>query len=414
MDDAETRATVTKLHTLLRPYILRRLKADVEKQLPGKFEHIVYCRLAKRQRLLYDEFMSRASTKETLASNNVLSIVACLMQLRKVCNHPDLFESRPIVTSFAMTRSAVAEYEIKELLVRRKLLHSDPLDNIDLDACGLHFILHEGVSSIAARERRFLDASSRFPLITELPNERPPTDTHTMEGYRRHWEYQQQAATVARWRLISVVNRPRCSYLPVYSRGKLTAAQQLYRPLAPLPIVETDRKHHFDQSTIVPTMVSSYAQRAEAIESTISRFAFATPTVVALDLPARAIPEADPVLHSGIQWDTDFDILHKSSIKLQIQFPDAALLQYDCGKLQELARLLQERKAGGHKVLIFTQMTKVLDVLEMFLSFNGFRYLRLDGSTKTEERPRLTERFNVDPRIFAFISSSRAGGIGIK
>lgn len=70
MDD-QTKITVNKLQTLLRPYLLRRLKRDVEQQLPAKVEHIVKCRLSKRQRFLYDEFMSRSDTKATLASGNL-------------------------------------------------------------------------------------------------------------------------------------------------------------------------------------------------------------------------------------------------------------------------------------------------------------------------------------------------------
>ena len=72
--DEETRNTVARLHQVLRPYLLRRLKKDVEKQMPGKYEHIVYCRLSKRQRFLYDDFMSRAKTKETLASGKFVTI----------------------------------------------------------------------------------------------------------------------------------------------------------------------------------------------------------------------------------------------------------------------------------------------------------------------------------------------------
>ena len=44
---------------VLRPFLLRRLKTEVEKQLPKKYEHAIMCRLSKRQRYLYDEFMSR-------------------------------------------------------------------------------------------------------------------------------------------------------------------------------------------------------------------------------------------------------------------------------------------------------------------------------------------------------------------
>ena len=83
-------------------------------------------------------------------------------------------------------------------------------------------------------------------------------------------------------------------------------------------------------------------------------------------------------------------------------------------ELNLLARLLHERKAGGHRVLIFTQMTRILDILEMFLNYHGYLYLRLDGATKIEDRQYITERFNVDERIFAFIASSRSGGVGIK
>jgi helicase SWR1 len=58
-------------------------------------------------------------------------------------------------------------------------------------------------------------------------------------------------------------------------------------------------------------------------------------------------------------------------------------------------------------------MTKVLDILEQFLNIHGYRYLRLDGATKIEQRQILTDRFNNDPRILVFILSSRSGGLGI-
>jgi len=58
-------------------------------------------------------------------------------------------------------------------------------------------------------------------------------------------------------------------------------------------------------------------------------------------------------------------------------------------------------------------MTKVLDILEQFLNIHGHRYLRLDGATKIEQRQILTDRFNNDDRILAFILSSRSGGLGI-
>lgn len=80
---------------------------------------------------------------------------------------------------------------------------------------------------------------------------------------------------------------------------------------------------------------------------------------------------------------------------------------------QELAELLARLKAGRHKALIFTQMAKMLDVLEVFLNLHGYTYLRLDGTTRPEQRQILMQRFNSNPKIFVFILSTRSGGVGM-
>ena len=152
------------------------------------------------------------------------------------------------------------------------------------------------------------------------------------------------------------------------------------------------------------------ADRTSSSRDLVERFAIIPPNAVARDLSGHALPSLDH--HPEIKEER-FDTLHHAATKLQIAFPDASLLQYDCGKLQKLYEMLRDLKANGHRVLIFTQMTRVLDILEIFLSFNGHRYLRLDGSTKIEDRQVITERFNSDARIFCFIASSRSGGVGI-
>src|SRR5262249_8525526 len=94
------------------------------------------------------------------------------------------------------------------------------------------------------------------------------------------------------------------------------------------------------------------------------------------------------------------DIFRAPWVRTQVYFPDKRLLQWDCGKLQKLDRLLRELRPAGHRVLLFTQMTRMLDILEAFLNIYDYPYLRLDGSTKPDERQRLMERFNNDKRIF--------------
>lgn len=408
--DEETQERVRKLHTVLRPYLMRRLKSDVEKELPSKYEHIVTCRLSKRQRFLYDEFMSRAATRESLASGLYHRIANVLMQLRKVCNHPDLFEVRPIVTSFAMPRSATANFEVKEFLIRRRWLQNQD-EQVNLELLGLAFLQHQGKSMMQARSTRSLDASRL--LVSELPGEPPPPDTRNIEGYKQHIAYQRRLAAFRQWTHIAYVNNLRCIASPVYGLETITAVRRLSTPLTYTD--KTPAITYLEQSDIIPKLVKSFEQQARELIPIIGHFAFVTPAVVAKDMAAIALSDYESQIFELQRSNPSImEILHPTSVKLQIAFPDASLVQYDCGKLQELAILLREKAAGRHRVLIFTQMTKVLDILEIFLNFHGYRYLRLDGATKIEDRQYITERFNNDPRIFAFIASSRSGGVGIK
>ena len=108
-----------------------------------------------------------------------------------------------------------------------------------------------------------------------------------------------------------------------------------------------------------------------------------------------------------------FQACHVSRMMRRVLFPDKWLVQYDSGKLQALDKLLHKLKSEGHRCLIFTQMSKMLNVLENFMCLHGHTYFRLDGSTGVEKRQSLTERFNRDKKIFSFILSTRSGGLGI-
>ena len=89
------------------------------------------------------------------------------------------------------------------------------------------------------------------------------------------------------------------------------------------------------------------------------------------------------------------------------------MFKVDNGKLQVLDRLLRQLQSEGHRCLIFTQMTKVLDILERFLNLYSYSYVRLDGTTKPDQRQILMQRFNADSKLYAFILSTRSGGFGI-
>ncbi|CAN1336242.1 Protein CHROMATIN REMODELING 19 [Linum perenne] len=82
-------------------------------------------------------------------------------------------------------------------------------------------------------------------------------------------------------------------------------------------------------------------------------------------------------------------------------------------KCRVLAELLPSLQEGGHRVLIFSQWTSMLDILEWTLDVIGVAYRRLDGSTQVTDRQTIVDNFNNDKSIFACLLSTRAGGQGL-
>ncbi|XP_073979169.1 ATP-dependent helicase brm-like isoform X2 [Rhodnius prolixus] len=84
------------------------------------------------------------------------------------------------------------------------------------------------------------------------------------------------------------------------------------------------------------------------------------------------------------------------------------------GKFELLDRILPKLKATNHRVLLFCQMTQLMTIMEDYLNWRGFLYLRLDGTTKSEDRGDLLKKFNnPESEFFIFLLSTRAGGLGL-
>ncbi|XP_014852938.1 PREDICTED: chromodomain-helicase-DNA-binding protein 3-like isoform X4 [Poecilia mexicana] len=84
------------------------------------------------------------------------------------------------------------------------------------------------------------------------------------------------------------------------------------------------------------------------------------------------------------------------------------------GKLTLLQKMLRKLKDQGHRVLVFSQMTKMLDLLEDFLDYEGYKYERIDGGITGALRQEAIDRFNAPGACqFCFLLSTRAGGLGI-
>ncbi|KAL8815489.1 MAG: hypothetical protein Q9223_005370 [Gallowayella weberi] len=90
------------------------------------------------------------------------------------------------------------------------------------------------------------------------------------------------------------------------------------------------------------------------------------------------------------------------------------LLWRTAGKFELLDRVMPKFQATGHRVLMFFQMTQIMNIMEDFLRLRGMQYLRLDGGTKSDDRSELLAQFNApNSPYFCFLLSTRAGGLGL-
>ncbi|KAL5741842.1 hypothetical protein ACOSP7_028574 [Xanthoceras sorbifolium] len=416
---------VDRLHNVLRPFILRRLKRDVEKQLPMKQEHVIYCRLSKRQRNLYEDFIASSETQTTLASANFFGMISVIMQLRKVCNHPDLFEGRPIVSSFDM-----GGIDIQLSSSVCSILSHGPFSMVNLK--GLGFIFTHLDFSMTSWESDEVKAIATPPsLIKEradlvhlkeigpiLKHQNKLHGTNIFEEIQkaileeRLKEAKDRATSIAWW------NSLRCQRKPVYSTT-LRELLTIKHPVSDIHRQKADRLS-YTYSSKLAEIVLSPVERFQKMIDLVESFMFAIPAARAPAPFCWCSKSCSSVFLHPTYKEKCSEVLlpllspiRPAIVRRQVYFPDRRLIQFDCGKLQELAILLRKLKSEGHRALIFTQMTKMLDVLEAFINLYGYTYMRLDGSTQPEERQTLMQRFNTNPKIFLFILSTRSGGVGI-
>lgn len=83
------------------------------------------------------------------------------------------------------------------------------------------------------------------------------------------------------------------------------------------------------------------------------------------------------------------------------------------GKVEEVRKVLEEMKVKGDRVLLFSQFTQMLDILELVLTDLDLGYLRIDGSTPVDMRQDLIDQYHQQEDIMVFLLSTKAGGFGI-
>ncbi|KAG0708995.1 SNF2 family DNA-dependent ATPase [Suillus ampliporus] len=450
-----------RLHMILKPFMLRRVKRHVQNELSEKIEVDHYVDLSSRQRALYRALLANVSVVDLLEkaanigdADSARSLMNLVMQFRKVCNHPELFERADVVAPFSFSRFGRSgplnregdfialpysthnpiEYQIPALFHQDGGLIDVPCEKPGLrtrsDCTNALF----NIWSTEWVYRSTLDdieGSPAFAFLRLLNT--TPSDVHGLQvsSFMHNWlraleeenrivedrGISSEAEFIAHAGAHPFSITPRLSLsldtaegLPHLLDISSTAWQvsNLGRPALkwfvppavapPISLYCTDR-----------TFIEHQAQLLEAPMESLA--------IYGLPQHLRDSPAVDqayntlvPALSSaGLVGSSPADQLPSSSM----QIPEAKRLIYDSAKLARLDALLQELKTGDHRVLIYFQMTRMMDLMEEYLIYRQYKYLRLDGSSKLEDRRDMVMDWQTRPDIFIFILSTRAGGLGI-
>ncbi|KAF9452648.1 hypothetical protein P691DRAFT_696592 [Macrolepiota fuliginosa MF-IS2] len=447
-----------RLHMILKPFMLRRVKRHVQNELSEKIEKDIYVDLSARQRALYSALLANVSITDLLEKANNIgdadsarSLMNLVMQFRKVCNHPELFERADVVAPYSFAQFGRSgnlaregdfvdlrysvrnpiqvnipelfyqdggfldvpceSAESKNTSVINKLCNIWSPDWItssiyDTDNSSFSFLRFLGISPAEAHSlytspliKRGLRAVEEETLLREVASYAldPGFAIHTGRDLR-------------------ILERPpmfcfdRAEGLPKLNEIAVTswndtclsrAAMQWFVPpttAPPITIYCSDRSFLERQEHLLEAPVETFALYGLPPRYRDSEEACATYRHLVPALPPIGLVGTSP--SSQIPGP-------------KMQVPEAKRLIYDSAKLARLDSLLHELKEGGHRVLVYFQMTRMMDLMEEYLIYRQYKYLRLDGSSKLEDRRDMVIDWQTRPDIFVFLLSTRAGGLGI-
>lgn len=447
-----------RLHMILKPFMLRRVKKHVQKELGDKIEEDIFCDLTYRQRAYYTNLRNQISImdlieKATIGDDNDSgTLMNLVMQFRKVCNHPDLFER-------AETRSPLAFAHFAETA---SFMREGPLINVGYSTRNL---IEYSLPRLIWREGGRLDLPGSDNAIAGTKSKL----LHTELNIWRPEYIKQHSEGNGAFSWLRFINRSpqdvfKCHRDDIFTRA--VSLSQTPCHLGRLNVVcDDDEGRQFtatellfrivdrnDRKPLAETTSEGYLRnlfnisQAVFAESSLGRMEkcgapAASAPPIEVYCPSRgAVNERENLLFNvpmrralyGPAGDDEkalieFNVPPSSHpVPKMLSAPTSERQRYtnitvpsmrrfvtDSGKLAKLDQLLFKLKEGGHRVLLYFQMTRMIDLMEEYLTYRNYKYLRLDGSTKLEDRRDTVHDFQTRPEIFIFLLSTRAGGLGI-
>lgn len=447
---------------ILKPFMLRRIKKHVQKELGDKVEKDIFCDLTYRQRAYYSNLRNRVSILDLIEKASIgddadsTTLMNLVMQFRKVCNHPDLFEraetSSPFSACyFAETASFVREGSFVNVgYSTRNFIEYDlprllcgPAGRLDIPGsdnprAGFQnkYLSHmmniwtpdnirqsigkdDGFSWLRFSDTSVGDAakiSSMGVLERALERRGCTNRLARLKIVYGDEEDEQNLNSISQSSLFNIADRNDTTPITeVASTGHMQGLLNVSKSALEaggLSVIEPCGK---PGASAPPIMISSSGQ-STAVET---RNTFFNMNIRHAMFGRTTTPMDEEILNKQIdpcKYNKPSMLTKPGSIRrgyTNITVPSMRRFVTDSGKLAKLDELLRQLKAGGHRVLLYFQMTRMIDLMEEYLTYRNYKYCRLDGSTKLEDRRDTVLDFQQRPDIFVFLLSTRAGGLGI-
>lgn len=439
---------LNRLHAILKPFMLRRVKKDVEKEIGNKIEYEIKCELTQRQKNLYNSIKNKLSVSDFFqmleSKSKVKNLMNLVMQFRKVCNHPELFERRQKKSSFVFTSTTPSVKNTQPVYGVLRMYSANLKNPIAFQLPRL--IFHEVWEPRSHQKRNLLNIHEESRLFKLLGISK--------DDYRIHFEKDLFICFLTLLHSHKYYSR-RC-YIDGLREALIGPEGKVDYKFPDLRIGSCFKYHGYKETTIngetfaIPKSLSqfrrSHPYRISKVRCTYQKVLNPPVEFLCSDYNferLRHILYYNPwnffILHGNRKDFINYEFLPRSSINYHqlvsvygrsdfhgkllekfdseypqtIEIPTFESMISDSAKLRYLDRLLADLKRGGHRVLIFCQMTKMMNLLEEYMTKRSHRFFRLDGNTLIGDRNHMVNEFQSNKDIFAFILSTRAGGLGI-
>ncbi|KAL0236918.1 hypothetical protein PCE1_000315 [Barthelona sp. PCE] len=397
-----TDVSVMRLQQVLKPFMLRRTKSEVENQLGEKIEYLIKCQMTQKQQLMYDEELEFA--KKQASVGTALDMV---IRLRQICNHIATVNPIETMSPFAFANEVSPDAVCLDPIAngRRKTkvgfevtAMPQSLFDLDIPICIAQMVYDTTVSH---DRMRLMMHSHRDKLLSALRinmNDIVSMIESFVLQYNQ-WSLAADALEVCP----EVFN-----YAPIMN---FVSGFMLLAPLI----------KNFASSRL------TNIARLESVMKTMEPYYTVCQKVIS---PPMRMHCVDWFLNMFLRQQTRASELSNTDndfygvrlaqidpfsarIPPQLATPDVSSFLNGSGKLVALRRILIECQKRGDRCLVYCQYHAIVDILEQFLVAMNMRFVRFDGSTKVDERRDLVDRFYADDSILCFLLTTRAGGVGI-